>query len=223
MIRCGFIRRASIRKVRVQMQLLFIRHGITDWNQQARIQGWTDIALNAAGRAQLAARILPPHWRDARCFTSTLTRCIETAQLLGVRDFSSVAELREMHWGRWEGQTLAELRQRDPQGLADNEARGLDFRPEEGESPRDVRERLNLWLAGLAHDPGRVLIITHKGVIRAALSQACDWDMRQDFSHRVEWTCGHEFSYTRTHGLVLERLNVSLQQPATGEVPAQQT
>ncbi len=192
------------------MQILFIRHGITDWNQQARIQGWTDIPLNDAGRAQLAAKALPALWLDAPCYTSTLARTIETAQLLGARGSCPVPALREMHWGHWEGRTLADLRRRDPVGLAENESQGLDFRPAGGESPREVRQRLNTWLASLAQDLERVVIITHKGVIRAALSLASGWDMRENFKHRIDWHRGHEFVCSRTRGLAIECLNISL-------------
>jgi len=198
------------------MRILFIRHGITAWNQQARIQGCTDIPLNDSGRSQLAANALPVPWRDAECYTSTLVRTIETAQLLGARDSSPVPELREMHWGEWEGQTLAVLRQRDPAGVAENESKGLDFRPAGGESPREVRDRLNTWLASLTEELERIVIITHKGVIRAALSLASGWDMREDFSHRIDWHRGHEFVYARRRGLAIKKLNVCLEKPAVG-------
>ena len=35
--------------------LYFVRHGETEWNRKFRIQGRTDIPLNAAGVAQAAA------------------------------------------------------------------------------------------------------------------------------------------------------------------------
>ena len=198
------------------MRILFIRHAVTDWNQQAKIQGRADIPLNDAGRSQLAARVLRPPWLDARCYTSTLARTIETARLLGARQCCPVPALREMHWGDWEGQTLADLRQRDPAGFAENESKGLDFRPVGGESPREVRDRLAAWLASLSQDLQRVVIITHKGVIRAALSLASGWDMKVDFSRKINWHYGHEFIYSRCRGLAINNLNRSLEKPTAG-------
>ena len=192
------------------VQLLFIRHAITDWNQQGRIQGCADIALSDAGRAHLKSCSLPPKWNRTICYTSTLRRTIETAQLLNANPIYPTPLLREMSWGLWEGQTLAQMRQGDPASFAENERKGLDFRPAGGETPREVRTRLQGWLDSLEEDIQQAIVISHKGVIRGALSLACNWDMQSKFHHSIDWSCGHEFSYSKTQGLVLEHLNVSL-------------
>ena len=62
--------------------------------------------------------------------------------------------------------------------MAANEARGLDFRPPGGESPREVCARLQALLGELAADPRPVVAVCHKGVMRAALVLATGWDMR---------------------------------------------
>src|SRR3546814_19841125 len=59
-----------------------------------------------------------------------------------------------------------------------NEARGLDFRPPGGESPRDVQDRLRPLLAELADAGEDVVAVSHKGVLRALYALASGWDMR---------------------------------------------
>jgi hypothetical protein len=84
-----------------------------------------------------------------------------------------------MGWGGFEGRRLAELRDELGADLADNERRGLDFRPPGGESPREVAGRLAAFLRELAGD-GRGhhrLLVAHKGVLRASLVLSVGWDM----------------------------------------------
>ena len=39
-------------RVSARLPLVFIRHGETDWNREARLQGQKDISLNPLGRRQ---------------------------------------------------------------------------------------------------------------------------------------------------------------------------
>ncbi len=154
--------------------LALLRHAETAWNAEGRVQGRTDVPLSDAGRASLRGRALPPACRGMRVVTSPLARCVETAALLGVADAAREPRLMEMDWGEWQGQTLAALRQSLGKAMADNEARGLDFRPPGGESPREVAARVAAWLEEL-REP--TLAVTHRGVIRAVLSLATGWDL----------------------------------------------
>lgn len=160
------------------MQLIVLRHGATQWNIDRRVQGHADLSLAPAGRAQVASWRLPPNWLELPCLASPLRRALETATLLGFADLDTVPELIEMDWGRFEGSTLAELRAMGGREFAANEAAGLDFRPLDGESPREVLTRLSRWLASLPDWEGQIVIVTHKGVRRALLALATGWDMR---------------------------------------------
>lgn len=116
-----------------------------------------------------------------------------------------------MDWGDWEGQTLGALRQRYGARMALNEARGLDLRPNGGESPREVRARLQAWLDQVAAGAKPVVAVTHKGVIRAALSLATGWDLCTPPPHRLDWSCAHEFAYAPdARSLEVVRLNLTL-------------
>jgi probable phosphoglycerate mutase len=115
-----------------------------------------------------------------------------------------------MDWGAWEGYTVAELRALHGDGMAQNERSGLDFRPEGGESPRDVALRLGNWLKTLAAAGQPAVAVTHKGVIRAALSLATGWDMKDCPPVRLEWSAAHLFSCDRAGVLRLARPNISM-------------
>ena len=160
------------------MQLIVLRHGATQWNIDRRLQGHADLPLAPAGRAQIASWRLAPTWLELPCFASPLRRALETATLLGFTEVNAVPELIEMDWGRFEGSSLAELRAKGGREFAANEAAALDFRPLNGESPREVMTRLSRWLVGLQAKEGQAVIVAHKGVRRALLALATDWDMR---------------------------------------------
>ncbi|MHC4550943.1 MAG: histidine phosphatase family protein [Planctomycetota bacterium] len=88
-------------------RLLLARHGETDWNRAQKVQGQTDVPLNAAGRAQ-AARLAERLKRaeiDA-LHASDLARAAETARILGAAlGLAPVlhADWREIHLGDLEG------------------------------------------------------------------------------------------------------------------------
>jgi probable phosphoglycerate mutase len=158
--------------------ILLVRHGPSEWNESGRIQGRADPGLSARGRALVATWRLPAAWAQARLFSSPLHRARETAAILTGRIPTLDDRLIEMDWGRFQGRRLAELRADAPAAMAASEARGLDFRPPGGESPREVCARLHPLLAELATDGAPVVAVCHKGVIRAALVLATGWDMQ---------------------------------------------
>jgi probable phosphoglycerate mutase len=197
--------------------VLLIRHGRTPWNECGRIQGHQDIGLSAAGRRSIAARRIPAEYAEFRWYASPLGRAVETARLLGARDLKIDARLVELHWGEWQGWTRRGLREHHGDAYAENEARGLAFRPPGGESPGELRLRLLAWLADLCAAGEPVVAITHKGVIQMALALATGWDLVSRPPVRLDWQCAQLFNVAGAPPrLRAERLNVSLAAPATG-------
>ncbi len=159
------------------MLLIALRHGRTAWNRQGRLQGRADTVLDGAGEQEVLGWRCPACWRHLPCWVSPLRRARRTAELLGFEAARVAPELIEMDWGEFEGRRLADLRFELGSHLAANEARGLDFCPPGGESPREVMVRLAPWLRCRADDGHDALAITHKGVRRALLALASGWDM----------------------------------------------
>ena len=174
-------------------RLALIRHGITEWNLQKRIQGSIDKPLSDLGRRQLRSLEIPADYVNDCWYCSPLQRARETAELLKLRDCLIEPALTEMNWGDWEGKVLKPLRKQLGDVMRDNESRGVDFCPPGGESPREVQVRLKPWLRQLAKSKVNSAAIVHKGIIRCIYALACDWDMRGESPVDFAWDAIHQF------------------------------
>lgn len=177
------------------MKLVLLRHGITDWNLEKRVQGRIDRPLCQIGRDQLMKVALPPEIRAYRWYCSPLLRARQTAELLGLSDFVLEQALVEMHWGEWEGEILKPLRKKLGDVMRDNESRGLDFQPPGGESPRQVLARLQPWFHQIAAAGIDCAAVVHKGIIRCIYAGATGWDMRGESPQNFAWDALHEFEF----------------------------
>lgn len=193
------------------MLITVIRHARTTWNEQGRMQGRRDVPLSAAGRDEVRRWRLPDGaGGELDWVASPLMRAVETAVALGGGLPRIEPALIEMDWGQWEGQRLAELRQRDPVAFSSNERRGLDFRPPGGESPRDVMTRVIRWLDAIAAVDRPVVAVTHKGVLRALLAIATGWDMRNKPPVKLRPATLQRFVLARSGMLRIDMCNVPL-------------
>ena len=197
----------------MSLHLFMLRHARTAWNDTGRIQGQTDIPLSAPGLAQARAWRLPGELRPTAFWCSDLSRARVTATLLrgaSSTPLRSDARLREMNWGDWTGDTLTALRQRLGQAFKAQEDRGLDLQPPAGETPRHVRARLRAWLCEQPAT-GRIAVVTHKGILRAALSLATGWDYRGKPPSKAAHGLGHWFTWdAAARRLTVRALDVAL-------------
>ncbi len=154
-------------------RLALLRHGHTDWNRAGRIQGRSDIPLDADARAELSGYHLPAPWDTASVWSSPLSRAAETALLVSGRPPKTSEALTEMNWGEWEGQRGVDLIQIPDSGYRHIEDWGWGFRPPGGESPADLWARIAPWLATLQ---GNTLAVCHIGIMRVILAKAWNWD-----------------------------------------------
>lgn len=96
------------------MLIYLLRHGQTEYNAQKRYQGQRDIPLSAAGIAQLRQADFAPEV----VYVTPLQRTAQTARVFfpGAK-LIPVDGLKEMNFGRFEGQTFVQVEQ-DPEYLA---------------------------------------------------------------------------------------------------------
>ena len=150
-------------------ELYLVRHGETDWNRQHRIQGLTDIPLNATGRrqARAAGRLLARRTWDG-IYASPLSRATETASIIahqtGLGSPQPVAALVERNYGEAEGLNFIEIDKRYPNR---SEVPGQESRAE-------VIARVIPALRQLAtvHPADSLIVVSHGGAIRAMLMAA---------------------------------------------------
>jgi broad specificity phosphatase PhoE len=165
------------------MAILYcVRHGVTDFNVEQRLQGRYQTALNAGGRRQasecgnvlrdLFARERRPA-PDYAYVSSPLTRARQTMELiraslgLDARGYDLDDRLAEISYGEWEGLTLAEIQARDPEMLIRRAEDKWGFAPCGGESYRDLAQRVGAWYATVTRD---TVVAAHGGVARALMA-----------------------------------------------------
>ncbi|MEX0810531.1 MAG: histidine phosphatase family protein [Dongiaceae bacterium] len=192
-------------------RLALLRHAPTEWNQQGRVQGSSDVALSDAGREAVASWHLPPAIEKWRRVTSPLSRCRETASLLRPEaDVQIEPRLIEMNWGEWEGRRLADLRAELGDDMIAREVLGLDFHAPGGESPREVQTRVKPWLAEIGAAGIDTLAITHKGVVRAIYALATGWTMQAREPDRLRFPAIHLVRVEPDGTLAPDRFNLPL-------------
>jgi probable phosphoglycerate mutase len=162
--------------------LYYLRHGETDWNVEGRLQGGRDIPLNARGRSQavhcgeilrdlFARDSIDPTSLDFIC--SPLGRARETMELtraelkLAPKDYRIDERLTEVTFGEWEGYTIAELRNRDPQRVAAREHDKWRFIAPGGESYEQKSWRMRDWYESLTRD---AVVTAHGGTARGLMA-----------------------------------------------------
>ncbi|TQV74264.1 ATP-binding cassette domain-containing protein [Exilibacterium tricleocarpae] len=148
-------------------KLVLVRHGMSDWNRDGRLQGRADRPLAAPATAQIQALQERLDWRAfARVETSPLRRARHSAELL-VGDSSVIRQVPgwcEIDVGSWEGRPISEL---EPDAY--RAWRAGSYTPDGGEPWAQFCARIGRELERLRMLEGDTLVICHGGVIRACL------------------------------------------------------
>lgn len=160
-------------------RFVFVRHGQTVWNAEGRWQGWLDSPLTAHGREQVrGAQAAVAAERPVACYASPSGRAMESACIVCEGLGLSVIPhdgLRERNYGGFEGLSTAEIDRQFP-GARYDPSRDLreTWRPPEGESLAEVRDRLRVFLdeAAVRHPGSVVAAVTHSGVLRCVAQLA---------------------------------------------------
>lgn len=153
--------------------IVLVRHADVATGRRARMNGWHDVPLTPHGEQQaLALRDrFESEGRYAAVYSSPLRRALSTARPLvegGHGPLAGCPDAREIHCGEAEGLLVTEVQLRFPAHWAANLREDDEsFAWPGGESYRAFRARCVRMADALAarHPGGRVIVVTHAGVV----------------------------------------------------------
>ncbi len=177
------------------LQLVLVRHGETEFTELGLLHGRLDSPLSARGRRhaeQVAMRLRGERFDGF--YSSPQGRAMETAGIIG-RAVGLTPEpvdgLREADYGWLEGRPIIRY---DPAGLGVKMLRPVTMAVLRltGEQPGQIADRVRLALETITvtHPSGRVLVVTHWGVLSMIMACLVDHDLRGWRNHGPWAACG---------------------------------
>lgn len=145
----------------IESEVWLIRHGETEWSRDGRHTGRTDLPLTERGEAD--AKALSDILRGQAfelVLSSPRQRAMRTATLSGFSDPIVTDDLVEWDYGEYEGITRTEIHQHDPDWSI------WEHGAPAGETPDQVRDRVDRVIARCRATTGRCLLFAHGHVLR---------------------------------------------------------
>jgi len=194
-------------------RIYLLRHGEVEGHEARRYNGQADVSLTARGEAQyglLQARLAKKPL--TAIYTSDLLRCRFGADLLGrERGLTPVplAELRELHIGRWEGMTWHAIEQQHPDEWQARLQDLVHYQVPGGESLQQLADRVLPVLRNLVvrHRGEEIAIVAHGGVNRVVLLDAIGAPLTQLFHLEQDFGCLNMIDYYADGQAVVKLLN----------------
>ena len=155
------------------MKLTLIRHGETIWNQERRVQGFSDIDLNDAGlhqAEQLALSLKDHHIHSI--YASPLIRARRTAQIINQYHNAPIyleSDLMEMNQGDFEGLSFQDLMTREKDFLRRWISDPASVRMPNGESFDELQYRAWKAIEGITMKHDEALVVSHSFTIASIL------------------------------------------------------
>ena len=167
------------------LRLIFVRHGLSSFNEEGRIQGRNDLStLTKEGelQAEAAGKILSSIPIDT-IYSSPLQRASETTKIIIKQHQNTLQatytdDLLEVDLGPWSGLTKVELKNLYPEQLNiwEKEPKELSINREDGTKFQPIKELLcqaEKFLKSLFktyYDSNKtILIVAHNAILRCLI------------------------------------------------------
>ena len=202
------------------LKFYFIRHAESEGNLKTDIIGGQSNHLNITAQGQQQANALSqrlaamfPTTDLLHCWASTAVRTFQTAQIalqhlpVDTNALQRSEQLLELSQGDWVGRARLEIYTPEVVQFINNN--NWNFKAPNGESQRDVEERMYAWLESQrdqAPDGSTFLVFTHGVAIKCLLRKILDSTPAMTYKFRIDNTSLTQFNWTE-RGWTLERVN----------------
>jgi len=167
------------------LRIIFVRHGLSSFNKEGRIQGRNDLStLTKEGQLQAeeAGKMISSIQIDA-IYSSPLQRAAETTKII-IKQLQSNLEatytddLLEVDLGSWSGLTKDELKNLYPEKLAiwENEPKELSLNRDDGTKFQPIKELssqsenfLKSLFKTYSESNKTILIVAHNAILRCLI------------------------------------------------------
>ena len=193
--------------------VIFIRHGQTEWNVAGRYQGQSDVQLTAEGRrqAEQLAADFPVDTVDA-VYASDLQRAMVTAETIAQKfglPVQAEPAFREVSFGKWEGLTYQQIVAEWEEGMTNFLQHPDILEIPGGETFPAVQKRATDKLQELVkkHDGQTIVVVAHGAVLRTVLTAALHMPLQYLWSIRQFNTAVNIVRYDEGANATVELLN----------------
>jgi phosphoserine phosphatase len=134
-------------------QILLIRAGETEYDQQGRIQGTLDVPLCEDGRRQAEALIEPLRGQPIEAiYTSPNQAAVQTAEVLSKAldlKAKTIDKLENLNHGLWQGMLVTDVKTKQPKVYRQWQEQPETVCPPRGETVGEAEERMQSAIAKL--------------------------------------------------------------------------
>ncbi|WP_125760453.1 histidine phosphatase family protein [Companilactobacillus hulinensis] len=189
--------------------LYLMRHGQTLFNEQHRIQGWSDSPLTQKGIDD--AKLVGDYFQKENikfdhAYSSTQERASDTLELVTKQPYERLKGLKEWNFGEFE----AESERLNPEDDPKRHSYGDFFLQYGGESDQEVQDRMVKTLTEVMERPDnqRVLAVSHGGACFMFLRK---WLAIDEIKKKVSFhnCCILKFEYNDGEFKYIDSLNLS--------------